>query len=1497
MIPSLLLGHNMPTVLHLSFVLRLLYTYINTLFGESIVGCGGFVKPSAYFGKSLQSSIDFTQIVVKMSTPEGVHVFDVSCAPTGYFFLPVSYSGQFTLTVVDTSNRFSFSPASKTVTVSSTSCNNDEDVIFTISGLGFSGSVTEQEGTTVSNRENVTIKLYRDLEHTQTPLAQIVTDSTGFTFQNLPPNKYVLVAEAPQLFIEPNQVSIDLNQPKLPDLSGCFKVVGYDISGSVSNTILPSVPIKVSLYPLEKNQKLTETSIVGKKPTQTITVPATGQFSFQNVPSGRWLIAPSNDKQDTDVIAQFSPTSQEIDTSTHIQTIAQPFTVASFKRILHTQSHTGEPLKDVTVTPQTKEGSSILSIFRRSSQSSSTQSASQQSDELIVSDSRGSFEVVCGPTNSSTVFSLSKQGYEFSTVQPCLSPSSDKTVLTPNKLLVRGSVSISDSKVAHQILVTEPNFQETTTTDPQTGIFEIYLAPGEYKFTVVLSKDEKEKGIRLEQSEQIVKVTNKPIGLGDDMITFSEASFTIAGSLEVGSELEKLLKSSEKHDSLLSSITVTLSTGTDARSQKILKRTQLKADRTFSFPYTSTGSVHVTISSQQLSFDKSTQTLTITPALLDSMTSISTKDASLSIPPFKQTGFIFTLQSPVELKTLTIRPAQGSSSEPVIVQNIPCCAPHSVVLPTPSTYSVSIPSEQFDNAIVFTDLDSAQLTFGKLLVIPAPLHNVTGKVHMARPSVSVPFPTQIPLTFTTRLATDAAEAKGEQTIVVARPIGEITPNTLSLKYQFSFLARQNSVISFDFEDANPDTTQQPLGTVKTDPSNPAALIKELGFDAKSPLYVFRTTPFSVNASSATHHSRLASPISISQTIHAELADLVAGRIITPSLSEDSDALVPLAGVRVCLKRNEQHQTAQKPVFSFRRRTAQQTEDEEKAEKEEEKKNEDAGCLTSTEKGWFAFYPVWHQNSNTPLLSNDDQELHLTTHRENTLVFEKEGYGFGSDFEQGGENGIVTAQARRLITLSIITERDDIAQSAKDKSFPNVLISASSSSGFRANQRTEQDSSSPTRGRVVLNRLPAESVYVQSISKEFDCTPPTQLVDLTHSHSDASPPSITLKCRKVLFDAVGAIKTSSDASLFQSATNYNLSSIQIKVYQLEAGQSASNLESFESVVPVFETQVEKDGTFALRGLRKNTRFAVIPSVIIPNITLTDAEKKLKEKNNSRNKKKELLTQDDDLASSILFSPPSLTFTMPDSGDFVPSAAHPLAFSLHSSTATTTSQVSVNLVAPGTSPKDADSQSNRIALLNSLRDSSLVVECTPLRPITPRVDTNDADKQRTMRMADDEIRRGPINILSDLTTVPVVLDGMRQGDYECRAKIDKSNPSSRLSMHSSTATICVRPESVVGEPSTRNCHPHASISASLSLHTGSSTPGSSVQSASAINFIQKKQRVTKSFDLQALLKTLPRFALIIVVCSLISVILIGFAGVDVLRPVTVLRGRIIRLVKGY
>lgn len=222
------------------------------LSADEILGCGGYVRLSNELSNVDKASLEFTTISVTIFNSGGLKIFTNTLAlqrSAGYFFLPTTEQGDFTVRVIDSRGIFSFTPSEVNVTITNGKCNEEKDIIFLISGFKVSGSVIDPRTSTPL--KNVLIFCSRADNTQQTAPLIAKTNELGFAFEKLVPGKYVFEARQEGVEFSPDTVIKDIGPGSDFTFPGLFRAEKFILEGKISSKIGFISSLRLSLYPID----------------------------------------------------------------------------------------------------------------------------------------------------------------------------------------------------------------------------------------------------------------------------------------------------------------------------------------------------------------------------------------------------------------------------------------------------------------------------------------------------------------------------------------------------------------------------------------------------------------------------------------------------------------------------------------------------------------------------------------------------------------------------------------------------------------------------------------------------------------------------------------------------------------------------------------------------------------------------------------------------------------------------------------------------------------------------------------------------------------------------------------------------------------------------------------------------------------------------------------------------------------------------------------------
>ncbi|EFN79110.1 nodal modulator 3 isoform X2 [Harpegnathos saltator] len=569
----------------LNFIfLGCLTTLLTSCVAQDILGCGGFLKSHA--------DIDFTKVYVKLYTKTGSLKDQTECAPNnGYYFLPLYDKGEYILKV-DPPRGWSFEPTEVALNVDGITddCSQGKDINFTFKGFGITGRVISLG--TDSGPKGITISLYTE-SNKQVPVRSTVTTDGGiFYFTPIQPGKYVLVATHSKWIIRESTVEVTVQEgnTELPD--GSLVVSGYDVNGKVTSENEPVAGVSFILFGdgVAKNCDTTPVNkdFESKKPLCHVISDQGGRFVFPSLSPGEYKLIPYYAGAQTKFDVQPQELAFKVSHSSVL--LAQDFKVTGFTvGGLVRNSVNGSPLagakiflsqKEVAVTD--KNGKYVLDNMKAGQYTLRAESANVQFSEKTVK----------------------------------ISPSSPELpVLAPSAYKVSGKVTLSAKGTLHfrklSIQNTATSFYKELNTDEKTGEFSVYLVPDKYQLSVIVSTEEKAKGLQFYPLQQTIAVTSQPI----TNVNFLQLKATLTGTVHC----------LQGTDCSHASVTLKILDGVT------IKTVQAK-DGQYQFTDVLPGHYEVLIDNDVFCWENPSYRVSITSERAE-------------VPPFKQTGFSITFIS------------------------------------------------------------------------------------------------------------------------------------------------------------------------------------------------------------------------------------------------------------------------------------------------------------------------------------------------------------------------------------------------------------------------------------------------------------------------------------------------------------------------------------------------------------------------------------------------------------------------------------------------------------------------------------------------------------------------------------------------------------------------------------------------------------------------------------------------------------------------------------
>ncbi|KAL6255181.1 hypothetical protein P5V15_013514 [Pogonomyrmex californicus] len=495
------------------------------------------------------ADIDFTKVHVRLYTKTGSLKDQTECAPnTGYYFLPLYDKGEYVLKVIS---------------------------------LG-----------TDSGPKGITISLYTN-DNKQDPIKSMTTAEGGiFYFTPIQPGKYILVADHSKWILKKNKIEVTVQEGNTELADGSLVVSGYDVSGKVTSENEPVAGVSFILFGNGVAEKCETTPVdknfESKKPLCHVISDSAGKFVFPSLSPGDYKLVPHYAGIQTKFDVQ--PPELSFKVSHNSIVLAQNFKVTGFTvGGLVRSSTNGNPLpgakiflsqKEVAVTD--KNGKYVLDNMKAGQYTLRAESANVQFSEKTVK----------------------------------ISPTSPELpVLIPSAYKVSGKVTLSAKGTLHfrriSIQNTAATFYKELDTNEKTGEYSVYLAPDKYQLSVIVSTEEKAKGLQFYPLQQTIDVTSQPI----ININFLQLKATLTGTVNClpGTDCSQ------------ASVTLKILDGIT------IKTVQAK-DGQYQFTDVLPGHYEIFIDNDVFCWENPSYRISITSERAE-------------VPPFKQTGFSVTFIS------------------------------------------------------------------------------------------------------------------------------------------------------------------------------------------------------------------------------------------------------------------------------------------------------------------------------------------------------------------------------------------------------------------------------------------------------------------------------------------------------------------------------------------------------------------------------------------------------------------------------------------------------------------------------------------------------------------------------------------------------------------------------------------------------------------------------------------------------------------------------------
>lgn len=442
---------------------------------------------------------------------------------TGFFVLPIYDKGEYTIRVAAPAG-YSFEPEEIKLNFDGVNdiCSQKKDVNFNFKGFGITGKVNIVNEPS-AGAKGVTVSLHNDKNQV---ISKTQTDDSGvFTFSPIVPGSYRVVAshESWHFSKYEHSVTVSTGNTKIPD--SVLLVSGFNLVGYVAQ---PSIKIGFLIYNA-KNQKNTHKcteKIPNGNVGQTVssgyeTQPLcftsaikNGEFSFLNLPSGRYLILPHVGSNEIEL--NISPSSLEAEIKLDNYQLRDAFDISGF-------SASGK----VLLSQQSKKGVSGATVKLNGKLAATT-------------DASGSYTLKNIKEGTYTI-QVTAQDLEFQdhTVKISMTnPNVPETFVSGFK--VCGKVM---SELSFKVAIKKhgSTFYTEATSEPRDGgNFCAFVGNGKYEIEVLINENDK-KNVQFYPIQQTIEVNSASVS---DII-FSQLRAKVTGEVLCLSDQENSCKNIE----------------------------------------------------------------------------------------------------------------------------------------------------------------------------------------------------------------------------------------------------------------------------------------------------------------------------------------------------------------------------------------------------------------------------------------------------------------------------------------------------------------------------------------------------------------------------------------------------------------------------------------------------------------------------------------------------------------------------------------------------------------------------------------------------------------------------------------------------------------------------------------------------------------------------------------------------------------------------------------
>jgi hypothetical protein len=466
--------------------------------------CGGFLEIDPSISAEKRKEIDYSNIIVQSFTTDMILKEHTNLAASGYYFLPVYENESFILKISGPYG-MSFEPEQYVMTIDDNNsvlslCKND--INFKFRGFLVEGQVSTF-GTN-DGPEGINLVLFNEKEE------KIQTTKTGerglFKFEPVNPGNYILRPHDDLHMFDENhkELRFNVNVNSTNFLERALVIRGYKVSGRIEADHKPLANVFVLIYSFNSTlvnnynceyspiKNLNEYKLDDSIPFCATLSDSNGNFSFQNIPYGKFLIKSFYKNQF--VSYNLDPETLTIDVEHKDYIIPYPLQVTYFSIFGRVINNKGKGIPNVTIKidGQVRAITDPNGIYKLEKLTPGNYDLEAQADDMF-------FEPLTNIRITAHLNSL-----------PDLIVTDYRLC---GKITIEATEFYSNSKrtvVLHNASDKSSKKERRTITDKQ-GKYCFEVKPGVYHIFPVLTQEEKESDLHLQPEFYDLEVVDAPL--------------------------------------------------------------------------------------------------------------------------------------------------------------------------------------------------------------------------------------------------------------------------------------------------------------------------------------------------------------------------------------------------------------------------------------------------------------------------------------------------------------------------------------------------------------------------------------------------------------------------------------------------------------------------------------------------------------------------------------------------------------------------------------------------------------------------------------------------------------------------------------------------------------------------------------------------------------------------------------------------------------------------